>query len=123
MRATTGQHHGPPARFIGSDLDNGQVGESSLIKRATVRNSILGRSVWVNEGAVIEDSIIMDHTTVGKGARIRRSIIDRYNIVPSDTEIGYDAEEDRRRYHVDRVGIVVVPRGGRREFLRGLAEF
>ena len=119
----TGQHHGPPARFIGSDLDNGQVGESSLIKRATVRNSILGRSVWVNEGAVIEDSIIMDHTTVGKGARIRRAIIDRYNIVPSDTEIGYDAEEDRRRYHVDRAGIVVVPRGGRREFLRGLAEF
>jgi glucose-1-phosphate adenylyltransferase len=119
----TGQHHGPPARFIGSDLDNGQVSEGSLIKRATVRNSILGRSVWVNEGAVIEDSIIMDHTTVGKGARVRRSIIDRYNIVPSDTEIGYDAEEDRRRYHVDRAGIVVVPRGGRREFLRGLAEF
>jgi glucose-1-phosphate adenylyltransferase len=119
----TGAHHGPPARFIGSDLDNGQVGESSLIKRATVRNSILGRSVWVNEGAVIEDSIIMDHTTVGKGARVRRAIIDRYNIVPSDTEIGYDAEEDRRRYHVDRAGIVVVPRGGRREFLRGLSDF
>ncbi|MBM3220525.1 MAG: glucose-1-phosphate adenylyltransferase [Candidatus Rokubacteria bacterium] len=118
----TGQHPGPPARFIGSDIDNGQVGEGSLIKRAIVRNSILGRSVWVNEGAVIEDSIVMDHTTVGKGARVRRAIVDRYNIIPSDTEIGYDAEEDRRRYHVDRAGIVVVPRGGRREFLRGLEE-
>jgi glucose-1-phosphate adenylyltransferase len=119
----TGQHPGPPARFIGSDIDNGQVGEGSLIKRAIVRNSILGRSVWVNEGAVIEDSIVMDHTTVGKGARLRRAIVDRFNIVPADTEIGYDAEEDRRRYHVDRAGIVVVPRGGRREFLRGLEEF
>jgi glucose-1-phosphate adenylyltransferase len=109
-------------RFIGSDIDNGQVAEGSLIKRAIVRNSILGRSVWVNEGAVIEDSIIMDHTTVGKGARLRRAIVDRYNIVPADTEIGYDAEEDRRRYHVDRAGIVVVPRGGRREFLRGLED-
>ena len=117
-----GQHAGPAARFIGSDIDNGQVGEASLIKRAIVRNSILGRSVWVNEGAVIEDSIIMDHTTVGKGARLRRAIVDRYNIVPADTEIGYDAEEDRRRYHVDRSGIVVVPRGGRREFLRGLED-
>jgi glucose-1-phosphate adenylyltransferase len=119
----TGQHPGPPARFIGSDIDNGQVGEGSLIKRAIVRNSILGRSVWVNEGAVIEDSIVMDHTTVGKGARLRRAIVDRYNIIPADTEIGYDAEEDRRRYPVDRAGIVVVPRGGRREFLRGLEEF
>jgi glucose-1-phosphate adenylyltransferase len=118
----TGQHPGPPARFIGSDIDNGQVGEGSLIKRAIVRNSILGRSVWVNEGAVIEDSIVMDHTTVGKGARLRRAIVDRYNIIPADTEIGYDAEEDRRRYPVDRAGIVVVPRGGRREFLRGLEE-
>src|SRR3989449_2235110 len=43
----------------------------------SIRNSILGRSVWVNEGAVIEDSIIMDHTTVGKGARVRRAIVDR----------------------------------------------
>jgi len=118
----TGQHPGPPARFIGSDVDNTQVAEASLVKRATLRNSILGRSVWVNEGAVIEDSIVMDHTTVGKGARVRRAIVDRYNIIPSDTEIGYDAEEDRRRYHVDRAGIVVVPRGGRREFLRGLEE-
>jgi glucose-1-phosphate adenylyltransferase len=118
----TGTHPGPPARFIGSDIDNGQVGEGSLIKRAIVRNSILGRSVWVNEGAVIEDSIVMDHTTVGKGARLRRAIVDRYNIIPADTEIGYHAEEDRRRYPVDRAGIVVVPRGGRREFLRGLEE-
>ena len=31
--------------------------------------------------------------------------------------------EDRRKYHVDPSGLVVVPRGGRREFLRGLEEF
>jgi glucose-1-phosphate adenylyltransferase len=119
----TGQHSGPPARFIGSDVDNAQVAEGSLVKRATLRNSILGRSVWVNEGAVIEDSIIMDHTTVGKGARLRRAIIDRFNIIAADTEIGFDREADRRRFHVDPSGLVVVPRGGRREFLLGLEEF
>ena len=118
------EHHpGPPARFIGAELDNCQVGEASLIKRATIRNSILGRSVWVNEGAVIEDSIVMDHTTVGKGARLRRAIIDRFNIVPADTEIGVDPAQDRRRFHGEPSGLVVVPRGGRREFLRGLDEF
>ena len=30
---------------------------------------------------------------------------------------------DGRRFHVDRSGLVVVPRGGRRDFLRGLEEF
>jgi len=116
----TGQHPGPAARFIGSDVDNAQIGEASLIKRATIRNSILGRSVWVNEGATVEDSIIMDHTTVGKGARLRRVIVDRFNIIPADTEIGLDAAADRRRFHVDPSGLVVVPRGGRRDFLRNL---
>jgi len=118
------EHHaGPAARFIAADIDNAQIGESSLVKRATIRNSILGRSVWVNEGAVIEDSIVMDHTTVGKGARLRRAIVDRFNIIPADVEIGHDLGADRRQYHVDASGLVVVPRGGRREFLRGMEEF
>jgi glucose-1-phosphate adenylyltransferase len=116
----TGQYPGPPARFIGGEVDNAQIAEGSLIKRATIRNSILGRSVWVNEGAVIEDSIIMDHTTVGKGARLRRAIVDRFNIVPADAEIGFDPATDRRHFHVDSSGLVVVPRGGRREFLSAL---
>ncbi|HEX2439253.1 MAG TPA: sugar phosphate nucleotidyltransferase, partial [Methylomirabilota bacterium] len=119
----TGQHPGPAARFIGGEIDNVHVGEASLIKRATIRNSILGRSVWVNEGAVIEDSIVMDHTTVGKGAHLKRVIVDRFNIIPADSEIGVDPVLDRRRHHVDPSGIVVVPRGGRREFLLGLEEF
>ncbi|MGH7300906.1 MAG: glucose-1-phosphate adenylyltransferase [Candidatus Rokuibacteriota bacterium] len=119
----TGQFPGPPARLIGGDVDNIQVAEGCLIKRATIRNSILGRSVWVNEGAVIEDSIVMDHTTVGKGARLKRTIVDRFNIIPADSEIGVDPVIDRRRHYVDPSGIVVVPRGGRREFLLGLEEF
>ena len=119
----TGQHPGPPARFIGGDVDNAHIGEASLIKRATIRNSILGRSVWVNEGAVVEDSIVMDHTTVGKGARLKRTVVDRFNIIPADSEIGVDPVIDRRRHYVDPSGIVVVPRGGRREFLLGLEEF
>jgi glucose-1-phosphate adenylyltransferase len=118
----TGHYPGPAARFIGGDVDNVQIAEGCLIKRASIRNSILGRSVWVNEGAVIEDSIIMDHTTVGKGAHLRRAIVDRFNIIPADAEIGLDLGADRRHYHVDASGLVVVPRGGRRDFLRGLDE-
>jgi len=119
----TGQYPGPSARVIGGDIENSQLAEGTLVKRATIRNSILGRSVWVNEGAVIEDSIVMDHTTVGKGAHLRRAVVDRFNIIPADSEIGLDPAADRRRHFVDPVGLVVIPRGGRREFLLGLEEF
>jgi len=43
-------HPGPPARFIGSDVDNAHVARPRSFKRATIRNSILGRSVWSTEG-------------------------------------------------------------------------
>jgi glucose-1-phosphate adenylyltransferase len=119
----TGAYSGPAVRFIGGDVDNAQIGEGSLVKRATIRNSILGRSVWVSEGAIIEDSIVMDHTTVGKGAHLRRAIVDRFNIIPADAEIGLDPAADRRNHHVDPSGLVVVPRGGRREFLSGVEDF
>jgi glucose-1-phosphate adenylyltransferase len=112
-----GRYDGPPARIIGGEFENAQVSEGSLVRRATIRNSILGRGVWVNEGAVIEDSIVMDFTSVGKGAHLRRAIVDRYNIIPAGHQIGLDPEVDRERYRVDPSGLVVVPRGGRREFL------
>jgi len=118
-----GRYNGPPARIIGGEVDNAHVAEGSLVKRATIRNSILGRGVWVNEGAVIEDSIVMDNTTVGKGARLRRAIVDRFNIIAADADMGWDPAADRRRYHVEPSGLVVIPRGGRREFLSGLEDF
>ncbi len=118
-----GRYNGPPARIIGGEVDNAHIAEGSLVKRATIRNSILGRGVWVNEGAVIEDSIVMDNTTVGKGARLRRAIVDRFNIIAADADMGWDPAADRRRYHVEPSGLVVIPRGGRREFLSGLEDF
>jgi glucose-1-phosphate adenylyltransferase len=111
------RYDGPPARIIGGEFENAQVGEGALVLRATIRNSILGRGVWVNEGAVIEDSIVMDFTSVGKGAHLRRAVVDRYNIIPAGQQIGLDPETDRERHRVDSSGLVVIPRGGRREFL------
>jgi glucose-1-phosphate adenylyltransferase len=113
----TEDYHGPPARIIAGEIDDAHVGAGSLLKRATVRHSILGRHVTVHEGAVIEDSVVMDHTSVGKGARLRRVIVDRFNVIGSDQEIGVNPAEDRQRHYVDRSGIVVIPRGGRRDYL------
>jgi hypothetical protein len=42
--------------------------------------------------------------------------VDRYNIIPAGHQLGLDPATDRERYRVDSSGLVVVPRGGRREF-------
>src|SRR3989441_611194 len=91
--------------------------------RTIIPELVPAGGVFANEGAVIEDSIVMDNTTVGKGARLRRAIVDRFNIIAADADMGWDPAADRRRYHVEPSGLVVIPRGGRREFLSGLEDF
>ena len=43
--------------------------------------------------------------------RIRRAIIDKDVKIPPGTEIGYDLDEDRKRFHVTPSGIVVIGKG------------
>jgi glucose-1-phosphate adenylyltransferase len=52
---------------------------------------------------------------IGRHCRIRRAIIDKHVDIPAGTSIGYDPEEDRRRFNVTESGIVVIPKGMRLE--------
>ena len=50
---------------------------------------------------------------MGRRAKIRRAIVDKNVEIPAGLQIGYDAEEDRKRFFVSANGIVVVPKGMR----------
>ncbi len=53
-----------------------------------VKNSIIGSSVVVFDGAVVEDSVIMSEAIIGKGAKVRNSIIDSSVIIQDGAIIG-----------------------------------
>lgn len=99
------------ARFIDARVDNSMISAGCLINGATIRNSVLRREVVVEPGAEIEDCIIMDHVLIRRGARLRRAIVDRDNIIDWNERIGHDPDQDRARYHVTASGIVVLPEG------------
>ena len=73
-----------------------------------VRRSVLGRTVRIHTGAVVEDSIIFDNCDIGRRAKVRRAILDKNVKVPEEATIGYDLAEDRKSYYVTDSGIVVV---------------
>jgi glucose-1-phosphate adenylyltransferase len=106
-----GRYEGPPAKILDGKLTNCIVGDGCLIRNATIRNSIIGRGVHIHEGAVIDDSIIMDFCKVRAEAHLKRVIVDRFNDIPAKIRIGFNADADAKRYFVDASGIVVVPRG------------
>lgn len=83
--------------------------EGSRVLGAVVHRSILSRSTVILPGAILEECIIGQGVTIGENCKLRRVIVDAHNNIPPDTVIGYDAEEDAKKYHVDPAsGIVVI---------------
>jgi glucose-1-phosphate adenylyltransferase len=76
-----------------------------------VEHSILSPNVQIHSDAEVTDSIILDGVSVGRHARIRRTIIDKGITVPEGMEIGFNLGEDRKKFTVTDTDIVVVPKG------------
>jgi glucose-1-phosphate adenylyltransferase len=107
IRSTSFQ--GPSARFGAARIEASDIAAAGVIKGATIRNSVIRHEVTIEEDVVVEDCVIMDFCVLRKGARLRRAIVDRYNVIEAGARIGYDLEADARRYTVTESGIVVVP--------------
>ncbi len=111
----TYQRQYPPAKFVfaqegrrmGIAVDS-IVSMGCIISGGRVTHSILSPDVRVNSYTEIENSILLSHVNIGRYSRIRNAIIDRHIHIPEYTEIGYDLEADRKKYHVGETGIVVV---------------
>jgi glucose-1-phosphate adenylyltransferase len=115
-------YQGPVARVLGGQLRNSLLGAASVIHDGVViRNSIIRREAVIEDDVELEDCIIMDYTRIGRGARLRRVIVDRHNHIEPGDRIGYDPETDRKRFHVSESGITVIGQGPRSHFARGTA--
>jgi glucose-1-phosphate adenylyltransferase len=109
-------HHDPPAKFVfdwewetrrGVAYDS-LISDGCIISGGLVRNSILSPGVFVHSYSEIHDSIIMRDVEIGRGAKIRNAIIDKYVKIPEGETIGYDLEKDFKQYFVSPEGIVVI---------------
>jgi len=56
----------------------------------------------------IKDSVILPHVAIGKRCRITKAVIDTRSVVPDDTVIGEDLEQDKKRFYVSPEGITLV---------------
>jgi len=109
----------PPAKMVfAQEQPDGRLGAAldslvcggAVISGGRVVSSIISPRVRVNSFASVEQSVLMDGVDVGRGARVRRAIIDKGSSIPPDCVIGEDPEQDRKRFAVTPEGVVVIPR-------------
>jgi glucose-1-phosphate adenylyltransferase len=93
----------PPAKLVhGAQGDPGRAHDSVVspgvvVSGGLVDQSILSPGVFVDEGAEISSSVLLDGAQVGAGAVLRRVILDKNVVVPPGARIGVDREEDLAR--------------------------
>lgn len=109
----------PPAKTLSHEGErvgralNSLVCDGTVISGGLVERSIIGSNTRINSYSYITDSIIMSNVNIGRHSRIRRAIIDKNVVIPERIEIGFDTEEDKKRFTVSETGIVVIPKNYR----------
>jgi len=111
----TYQAQRPPAKFAFDDEGRRGMAIDSLVSAgcilsgAVARRSVLFTNTFLHSYSQVEESVLLPNVDVGRHCRIRRAIIDKNCRIPPGTEIGYDPEEDRKRFYLcPDSGLVVV---------------
>lgn len=110
----------PPAKFVFADQQSRRIGiatdsmvsEGCVISGGHIEQCILSANVRLNSFSHVSQSILFEGVNIGRQCRIRRAIIDKGVEIPEGTTIGYDFDEDRKRWFVSENGVVVIPKGG-----------
>lgn len=110
----TYQPQSAPAKFIFDD--EGRRGEAidslisagCIISGARIKRSVVFFGCKIENFSLIKNCVILPKVNIGKNCRITRAIIDKACDIPDDTIIGENLEEDAKRYHVTKEGIVLV---------------
>jgi len=79
-----------------------------VISGSTVRRSLLFTNVHVDSGSIVEDSAILPNTRIGRNVRLSRVIVDKQCVLADGMSVGFDHDEDRRRFNVTDSGVTLV---------------
>ena len=113
----------PPAKFVFANEKKKRVGvatdsivaEGCIVSGGRVNKSILFSNVRVNSFSDVDNCILFNNVNVGRYCKLKNVLCDKDVNIPPKTVIGYNLEEDRKRFKVTEGGIVVIPKGYRFE--------
>ncbi|WP_026884342.1 glucose-1-phosphate adenylyltransferase subunit GlgD [Clostridium akagii] len=77
----------PPTKYFStSDVSNSLIANGCLIK-GTVKSSVISRRVYIEEGAIINNCIIMQGCKIKSNAKLNNMIVDKNNVIEENVEL------------------------------------
>jgi glucose-1-phosphate adenylyltransferase len=104
----------PPAKFVHDE--NGRRGEAvsslvsggCIISGAMLRRTLLFTGVHVHSYAQVENALILPDADIGRGARLRKVIVEKGVHIPAGLVVGEDADDDARRFSRSEKGVCLI---------------
>lgn len=119
----------PPAHFSDTANNQSEVSQSMIsagcnIEGARIRKSVMGFRCTAEDGAQVEETVLIGDVKIGANCKIRRAIIDRDVVLAPGFTLGYDKEadmkivtpDDKNGPQMSPNGIIVIPKGMRLGF-------
>lgn len=110
----THQEQLPPAKFVFDEDDRRGMAIDSLISGgcivsgSSVRRSVLFSDVRVNSYCDISNSVLLPNVDVGRNVKLNKVIVDKNCKIPEGLVVGFDPEEDKKRFRVSPNGVTLI---------------
>ena len=104
----------PPAKFVHNIDGRRGVAFSSLvsggcvISGATISRSLLFTGVGAHSYATVHETVALPYSHIGRGARLRKAVIDSGVIIPDGLVVGEDPELDAKRFRRTENGVTLI---------------
>lgn len=99
-----------PPQYISNDSEIQKciIGEGTSIY-GKVYNSVIGCGVTIEEGAVVRDSIIMNHSVIGANCELNKAIVAEEVVIGDNVVLGAFEEVDNETHpHIYNQGLVCI---------------
>lgn len=104
----------PPTKFVHEEVGRRGEAISSLVSGGCIvsgsflRQSLLFTGVHVHSYARVEEAVILPSADIGRGARLKKVIVEKGVRIPPGLVVGEDPDDDQRRFRRTERGICLI---------------
>ncbi|MBF0093545.1 MAG: glucose-1-phosphate adenylyltransferase [Alphaproteobacteria bacterium] len=104
----------PACKFVFDDDERRGMAVDSVLSAGcvvsggTVRRSLLFSCVRVNSYTLIEDTVVLPNTDIGRHCRLRKAVVGTGCNIPEGLVVGEDPALDAKRFYVTEGGVTLI---------------